>query len=1057
MWPHRADWMRLIALLLTMACTNRCAEGRETVISESTTRKPADNRWNITEPPLVKVNSKRGRALARMQSKRQVEDAGQWAGSRRNEDPWFLDQPPYPLQPYRFVYNIKGKNGQTEQYRQEVGDGKFLTGSYGYVLPDGIYRHVDYVADERGFRAFIRTSEPGTANENPANVVIAATPVTVAPGVTYARQSSAGELPVAAPPTNFYSPPTPTVAPLEPAWARLQEAGLDRVRRPPGSIVNTPARNFSSYSFTTPPPLAPQLQFDREPSGSDLAKVNQRQSSAFNQAHRLFQQQADEDDQFGRPARPSPSRPQTGPPPSQQVPFVNFYQPPSTTPLPFSARPLPVADRSERGGLLTYDQPLVVQGNTNTDSNKLSYDNKHTSHPEAPLLALERARALAQLERFNAAGVGSALRYLRPAQPELGVLAPPQPSQFEGQSRVIDKHRAETSSTSRSSQTSSSSSASLGPDGRLVPLGAPAIFNQQREQSSGSKSGSVRELELYQHRAGQGSGQPDQDAPLQLIPLPPSPPPQPTPPAEMQLTFPPREPESPRPSSGGTKGRLQAPYANFNPQPSADEKQPEAGSKTSANDKPAEESNVEREPTKRHLSEPSWFPEQLRSVRAPAARDFRSSLAMTDLRSMQNMIGLPQPPRVPVTKRAGPELAEQLVRSSMSRAEELLSKAGGNQGSHTSPASSTRRTVVSESNEIEQVSTKPKASALRSLRERLQTGPVIRLDPNEEPPSLADSSQVGANDTLQPRFDARRLSSRDRQAAKLQAEKVSELEKFQQRLRTQQLLLEQQAKPLPVAEKQSGRSRSGDQVNSHVSYDDAPEEANEVSRPSGARPRRQNELASGAQVAPSSTTSATTTSTTSTTTPLPPTSSTGKPKRVPSELAKEIRSWPSVAESGAKKPPSSANKSQEGVNMEFLNSVASLAADQLNPFASRGGVATSNARYFSSPELLAASEDPTRREASARLLSLFGASDGAPNNHRAAPYMASDSQPSGRYTPTPASAGDATGGGRHRSADADVIEVRDRALELDRERFYEVVSSADPAAPVAGPHRAFRG
>ncbi|KAG9509986.1 hypothetical protein GZH46_01480, partial [Fragariocoptes setiger] len=99
---------------------------------------------------------------------------------RRANDPWYLESPPdasseynqpQPM-PYRFVVNVRGRNGQTEQYRREIGDGRFLSGSYGYVLPDGIYRHVDYVADARGFRAFIRTSEPGTDNQNPASVVI---------------------------------------------------------------------------------------------------------------------------------------------------------------------------------------------------------------------------------------------------------------------------------------------------------------------------------------------------------------------------------------------------------------------------------------------------------------------------------------------------------------------------------------------------------------------------------------------------------------------------------------------------------------------------------------------------------------------------------------------------------------------------------------------------------------------------------------------------------------------------------------------------------------------
>lgn len=41
-----------------------------------------------------------------------------------------------------------------------------ITGSYGYTDSYGIYRQVDYVADKNGFRATIKTNEPGTANQS---------------------------------------------------------------------------------------------------------------------------------------------------------------------------------------------------------------------------------------------------------------------------------------------------------------------------------------------------------------------------------------------------------------------------------------------------------------------------------------------------------------------------------------------------------------------------------------------------------------------------------------------------------------------------------------------------------------------------------------------------------------------------------------------------------------------------------------------------------------------------------------------------------------------------
>lgn len=72
--------------------------------------------------------------------------------------------------PFAWGYDINDGYGGA-QYHKETGDdyGK-RTGSYGYTDAYGVYRQVDYVADEHGFRATIKTNEPGTANESPADV-----------------------------------------------------------------------------------------------------------------------------------------------------------------------------------------------------------------------------------------------------------------------------------------------------------------------------------------------------------------------------------------------------------------------------------------------------------------------------------------------------------------------------------------------------------------------------------------------------------------------------------------------------------------------------------------------------------------------------------------------------------------------------------------------------------------------------------------------------------------------------------------------------------------------
>ncbi|GIX67281.1 uncharacterized protein CEXT_791381 [Caerostris extrusa] len=74
-------------------------------------------------------------------------------------------------QPYKFGYSIKDKHG--EQHRDESGNGAgAVAGSYGYTDNKGIARQVNYVADKAGFRAQVKTNEPGTANQNPAAVQV---------------------------------------------------------------------------------------------------------------------------------------------------------------------------------------------------------------------------------------------------------------------------------------------------------------------------------------------------------------------------------------------------------------------------------------------------------------------------------------------------------------------------------------------------------------------------------------------------------------------------------------------------------------------------------------------------------------------------------------------------------------------------------------------------------------------------------------------------------------------------------------------------------------------
>ncbi|XP_076307727.1 cuticle protein 10.9-like [Tachypleus tridentatus] len=82
-------------------------------------------------------------------------------------------------EPYNFGFQTADEFG-TQLSRQETGDGSgAVTGSYGYADANGIWRQVRYVADGAGFRAEVDTNEPGTDNQNPADVIVSANPAPV--------------------------------------------------------------------------------------------------------------------------------------------------------------------------------------------------------------------------------------------------------------------------------------------------------------------------------------------------------------------------------------------------------------------------------------------------------------------------------------------------------------------------------------------------------------------------------------------------------------------------------------------------------------------------------------------------------------------------------------------------------------------------------------------------------------------------------------------------------------------------------------------------------------
>ncbi|XP_015929857.1 cuticle protein 18.6-like [Parasteatoda tepidariorum] len=115
--------------------------------------------------------------------------------------------------PYQFNYNAPAIGGGSshEQTGDEYGR---VTGSYSVADEDGRQRIVNYVADENGFRASISTNEPGTSNENPADVSIESSADQGFQAYAAAPQPVAVAQPVVAPPAVL--PFQPTLVPIQP-------------------------------------------------------------------------------------------------------------------------------------------------------------------------------------------------------------------------------------------------------------------------------------------------------------------------------------------------------------------------------------------------------------------------------------------------------------------------------------------------------------------------------------------------------------------------------------------------------------------------------------------------------------------------------------------------------------------------------------------------------------------------------------------------------------------------------------------------------------------------
>jgi len=126
-----------------------------------------------------------------------------------------------PPQPYSFSYDSDLEDGGSHR-REESGDANgVVRGSYSYRDADGLFRTVDYVADQDGFRATVRTNEPGTlkTDPEPADVQMDVEPTPDAVLQKYASGSSSSFSAAAAPraAAPIVAAPGPIAQPAQPA------------------------------------------------------------------------------------------------------------------------------------------------------------------------------------------------------------------------------------------------------------------------------------------------------------------------------------------------------------------------------------------------------------------------------------------------------------------------------------------------------------------------------------------------------------------------------------------------------------------------------------------------------------------------------------------------------------------------------------------------------------------------------------------------------------------------------------------------------------------------
>ncbi|CAL1280719.1 unnamed protein product [Larinioides sclopetarius] len=78
--------------------------------------------------------------------------------------------------PYGFGYEFGDGQGMVQRRHESSDINGEVKGSYGYTDPNGLYRSVEYTAGVNGYRAIVRSNEPGMGSQDSADVTFLVEP-----------------------------------------------------------------------------------------------------------------------------------------------------------------------------------------------------------------------------------------------------------------------------------------------------------------------------------------------------------------------------------------------------------------------------------------------------------------------------------------------------------------------------------------------------------------------------------------------------------------------------------------------------------------------------------------------------------------------------------------------------------------------------------------------------------------------------------------------------------------------------------------------------------------